>query len=66
MKKVSDCAKLKDPKLKALCMKCFRSGKKIKSREMDMSGRSCKMNSKGRNMIQGKCIVCGGKMTVFV
>ena len=64
---VSDCPKLKDTGLKALCMKCFHSsGKTIKSREMDINGRVCKVNSRGRQMIQGKCVVCSGNMTVFV
>lgn len=64
---VSDCPKLKDTGLKALCMKCFHSsGKTIKSREMDINGRVCKVNSRGRHMIQGKCVECSGNMTVFV
>ena len=64
---VSDCPKLKDTGLKALCMKCFHSsGKTIKSREMEINGRVCKVNSRGRHMIQGKCVVCSGNMTVFV
>jgi len=59
--------RMKDPKLSALCMKCFRtSGKKTRSRVMKLAKRTQKVTSRGVGMISGECSVCSGRMVVFV
>ena len=59
--------RMKDPKLSALCMKCFSSsGRKIRSRVMKLNNRTKKVTAKGVGMIRGECSVCSGKMVVFV
>ena len=70
VKKVSNKSKvdgkLKDPKLSALCMRCFHaSGKTTKSCVMKQDNRKQKLNKRGRVMIMGHCKTCNGKMFVF-
>ena len=64
--KVAIGVRMKDPKLAALCMRCFHaSGKKTKSCVMKPDNRKHKLNKLGRSMISGNCKTCDGRMFVF-
>ena len=57
---------LKKP-MNALCMKCFHSsGRKTSQSPMSMKGRCIIVNKRGREMLQGFCANCGGKMNKFI
>ena len=59
-------AMLKKP-MNALCMKCFHSsGRKMSKSPMSMKGRCIIVNKRGRKMLQGFCVNCGGKMNKFI
>ena len=65
--KVDANSKMNDPKLTALCMKCFhKNGRKNGKQKMSTKNRCVIVNKKGRKMIKGKCVVCGGNMFTFI